>query len=281
MERSELLVSAADLPALLDGAQPPVLLDVRWRLNQPDGHADFLAGHIPGARYVALDDVLAEHGPASAGRHPLPSAERLGRELARLGVTAESQLIAYDNADGWAAARAWWVLRNAGLNVRVLDGGLPAWLAAGGALEKGESAWAPTLPMQLELGQLASVDIDDAAALGQAGRLLDARAPERYLGEVEPIDPKAGHIPGARNAPVSHVFDEHGCYRSAAALRAHFDALHVGAEPVGVYCGSGVSATPLVIALLLAGASPTLYAGSWSQWSNQPDRQVETAPRST
>ena len=281
MHRSDVLVSAAELAELLEGEKPPLLLDVRWRLDQPDGSADYRAGHIPGARYVSLEAVLAEHGPATAGRHPLPSTQRLQRELARLGVTADRELIAYDNSGGWAAARAWWVLRNAGLSIRILDGGLPAWLAAGGALASGDEDWIPAEPIELTASTLAQLDIDAAAELARAGRLLDARAPERYRGEVEPLDPRAGHIPGALNAPVANVFDEHGRYRSSEELRALFTQHALGDGQVGVYCGSGVSATPVIIALLLAGAEPALYPGSWSQWSNHPERPIETGTRAS
>lgn len=276
-DRSELLVTPQQLASELGGVNPPVLLDVRWRIDRPDGHDDYLAGHLPGAVYVSLDDELAEHGAPTDGRHPLPSAERLAAASQRWGMTPDSAVVVYDDALSWAASRAWWMLRAAGLgNVRVLDGGLSAWQAAGLPLEM-------TVPRRSAegisgtLGAMPSLSIDEAAAWATDGQLLDARAPERYRGEVEPLDPKAGHIPGALNSPVSRVFDERGQFLSAQELQAQFADLGFDStQPVGVYCGSGVSATPLVLALTLAGYQPALYPGSWSQWSNQPDRPVAT-----
>lgn len=275
--RSTLLVTAEQLAAELQHDPELVLLDVRYRLDRPDGREDYATGHIPGAVYVSLDDELAEHGAAADGRHPLPSIERLRAAATRWGLSSQSRVVVYDDMQHWAACRAWWLLRYAGFaEARVLDGGLRAWNAAQLPLETG--AITPMLGSpQLQFGALPALTIDQAAELGTTGQLLDARAPERYRGETEPLDPKAGHIPGARNAPVGSLFDATGCFRSADELRAQFAALGLSERPVtGVYCGSGVSATPLVLALTLAGFNPALYPGSWSQWSNHHDRPVAT-----
>lgn len=272
--RESLLVSPESLAAELDGPQPPIVLDVRYRLDRPDGSAEFATAHIPGARYVSLDEVFAGHGPATEGRHPLPSAEQLARELARLGVRSSNAVVTLDDFSGWAASRAWWVLGDAGFgSVRVLDGGWKAWQSAGLPVTNEPSHWVATEPEQLSLGQRPALSIDQAAERGQSGVLLDARAPERFRGETEPLDPKAGHIPGAQNLPVSRVFDGQGRFANSAQLAELFAGFDAGA-PIGVYCGSGVSATPLVLALELAGYRAELFPGSWSAWSHQDDRPV-------
>ena len=291
--RDALLISPEQLAAEL-GQADLLVLDVRWRLDQPDGRAEFAAGHIPGAIYVSLHDELAQAGAATDGRHPLPTIERFRAAVRRWGMTEHTRVVVTDDTHSWAAGRAWWVLRYAGHEqVRVLDGGLEAWRAAGMPLERGagggahlateesQAASASASLPALEFGACAVLSIDDVAELAQSGQVLDARAPERYRGEVEPLDPRAGHIPGARNAPVASVFDADGRFRSAEELREQFLALGVNPDaPVGVYCGSGVSATPVVLALSLAGFQPALYPGSWSAWSNHADRPVATGEAS-
>ncbi|MFM6973761.1 MAG: sulfurtransferase [Agromyces sp.] len=280
MNRTEVLISPAELRTELTSPEPPVLLDVRWRLDQPDGTDAYLAGHIPTAQYASLDLVFSQHGKASDGRHPLPAAEQLSKSLALLRLQPQSAVVVYDDMNSWAASRAWWVLRDAGFSsVRILDGGWSAWCSNGGEVAVGVEEFAPVPEHSITAGFLPQLDIEEAAARAQNGVLLDARAPERYRGDVEPIDPIAGHIPGARNLPVSLVLDSTGKFKSVEELRHLFeDAGLPSDEPIGVYCGSGVSATPLVVALTIAGFQPELYPGSWSQWSNTPGRAVETGP---
>ncbi|WP_332661806.1 sulfurtransferase [Aeromicrobium sp.] len=252
-----------------------VLLDVRWKLGGPPGRGEYLAGHIPGAVFVPLETELAAHGEPQDGRHPLPSIESLQASARRWGIREGDSVVAYDDNGGQAAARAWWLLRWAGFDdVRLLDGGLGAWVSAGGALATDDVVPEPG-DVTLEAGHLATIDIDGAATY--AGVLLDARAAERYAGEVEPIDPKAGHIPGAVSAPTTDNLDGDGRFRPAAELRRRFEALGVrdGAD-VATYCGSGVTAAHEVVALAIAGFDAALYPGSWSQWSNHDDRPVAT-----
>lgn len=277
------LITATELAAALDSPTPPVVLDVRWRLTVAggaayDGHADYLAGHIPGAVFVDLETELAGHGPATEGRHPLPSPDAFQASVRRWGVSAASTVVVYDGAGNLAAARAWWLLRWAGLSdARLLDGALPAWVAERRQLATGEVTPAPG-SFTVRSGSLPTIDADAAASWAERrGVLIDARAPERFRGETEPIDPKAGHIPGAVNAPTGGNLDEEGRFRSAAELRARFAALGVDADtPVAAYCGSGVTAAHEVAALAIAGFPAALYPGSWSQWSNQ-ERPVATA----
>ncbi|MEU0193985.1 sulfurtransferase [Streptomyces afghaniensis] len=277
------IISASDLASDLTGANPPVLLDVRWQLTvakatgEPpyDGRAAYAEGHLPGAVFVDLDRELAS-APGEGGRHPLPDLARFGAAMRRAGVSSGTPVVVYDGGQGWAAARAWWLLRWTGHpDVRVLDGGLPAWE---GPLEKtvptpAEGDFVP------EPGATGLLDADAAAALARSGVLLDARAGERYRGEVEPIDPVAGHIPGAVSAPTTENVGADGCFLPAEELRARFKGLGVTGEArVGVYCGSGVSAAHEVLALAVAGIPAELYVGSWSQWSSDPDRPVAVGP---
>ncbi|MDT0378373.1 sulfurtransferase [Streptomyces sp. DSM 42041] len=270
------LLTASALAAELAGPRPPVLLDVRYVPGGPPGRPAYAEGHLPGAVYVDMDTELAAPVGPGTGRHPLPAPEVFGAAMRRAGVTADRPVVTYDGGLGWAAARAWWLLRWAGHpDVRVLDGGLPAW---DGPLTKDlpEPAEGDFAPVP---GSLPTLDADAAAELARRGALLDARAGERYRGEVEPLDPVAGHIPGALSAPTTATVTDRGTFRPAAELAAHFAALGVtpGTE-VGVYCGSGVSAAHELLALAEAGIDAALYPGSWSEWTADPARPVATGP---
>ncbi|GAA1694668.1 sulfurtransferase [Microbacterium sediminicola] len=268
------LITAEELRTRI-GRDAPIILDVRWRLDAPDGRDAYLAGHIPGAHYVSLDDELAAHGAPTDGRHPLPSAEAFAEAVHRWGIDDGDEVIVYDDWLTFGAARAWWMLADAGIRARVLDGGLAAWRSVGGALETGDTPRPEPGRARLEPGQMRQLSMDEAAALPQHGLLFDVRAPERYRGDVEPMDPRAGHIPGAGNAPTTQNATTDGRFLAPDLLRERFEALGVSEEvPLGVYCGSGVSAAHAALALTLAGFTPALYAGSWSQWSNHPDRPV-------
>lgn len=268
------LISAEELRALLGDAAPPIL-DVRWRLDAPDGRGAYRQGHIPGAQYVSLDDDLAAHGAPTDGRHPLPAADRFADTVRRWGIDDGDEVIVYDDWMSFGASRAWWMLTDAGIPARVLDGGLGAWRAIGGTLETGDASPPEPGTAQLRPGRLARLSMDAAASQPDHGLLLDVRAAERYRGDTEPIDPRAGHIPGARNAPTTDNSDPDGRLLAPAVLRDRFAELGATPdEPVGVYCGSGVTASHTALALTLAGFTPALYPGSWSQWSNHPDRPV-------
>ena len=271
-----------DPQQLLDrerAGRPAVLLDVRWALGDSRGHEHYLAGHLPGAVFVDLDRELAAPPSPAAGRHPLPALADLQAAARRWGVRAGSAVVAYDDAGGLAAARAWWLLRWAGLaDVHLLDGGLTAWRRAGLPLEAGEVHPAAG-DVVLAGGALPVVDADATAALAAGGGVvLDARAGERYRGETEPIDPRAGHVPGATSAPTAANLDAEGRFLPAAVLRERFAALGVTeGTPVAVYCGSGVTAAHEIAALTLAGhGDAALYPGSWSQWSHDPARPAAT-----
>jgi thiosulfate/3-mercaptopyruvate sulfurtransferase len=275
--RAAVLIEAEQLAALLAGEDAaPVLLDVRWTLGRTDGRERYLAGHLPGAVYVDLETELAAPATPADGRHPLPDVAVLQAAARRWGVRAGWAVVAYDASGGTSAARAWWLLRWAGVTgVRLLDGGLGAWRSTGGALETGDVIPAAG-DVVLAPGTLATLGADDAAALASTGVLLDARAGERYRGEVEPVDPRAGHIAGAVSAPTAENLDADGRFLGAEALRVRFAAL--GGRRVGVYCGSGVTAAHEAAALATLGIDAALYPGSWSQWSADPTRAVITGP---
>ncbi|MFM9696317.1 sulfurtransferase [Streptomyces europaeiscabiei] len=269
------IISASDLAHELAGAHPPVLLDVRWQLGGPNLRPEYEKAHIPGAVFVDLDAELA--GPAgSGGRHPLPDIGAFGTAMRSAGVRADRAVVVYDGGLNWAAARAWWLLGWAGHpSVRVLDGGLAAWQGPLTA-EIAEPAPGTFEPAP---GALPLLDADGAAALARTGLLLDARAAERYRGDVEPIDPVGGHIPGAVSAPTTENVAESGRFRSAAELADRFKGLGATADSeVGVYCGSGVSGAHQVLALAVAGIPAALYVGSWSEWSRDGGRPVATGP---
>lgn len=269
----EPIIAAAELASELSRT---TILDVRYRLGGPPGRPEYEAGHIPGAVYVDLESELAG-APGAGGRHPLPDPEVFGAAMRAAGVTADRDVVVYDAAQGWGAARAWWMLRWTGhTRVRVLDGGLAAWTAAGQPLETGtaEPVHGDFTPA---VGSVPLLTADDAAALARRGLLLDARAAERYRGEVEPIDPVAGHIPGAVNAPTTENVSEDGCFLPSGVLAARFAELGAkDSAEVGVYCGSGVSAAHEVLALAVAGIPAALYVGSWSEWTADADRPVAT-----
>ncbi len=275
--RAAVLIEAVALAGALASDEPPVLLDVRWALGRTDGHEQYLAGHLPSAVYVDLDTELAAPPSPEAGRHPLPDVAALEAAARRWGVREGSSVVAYDASGGTSAARAWWLLRWAGVgDVRLLDGGLDAWTAAGLSLESGQVVPEPG-DVVLRPGALPTIDADAAASWARDGALLDARAGERYAGEVEPVDPRAGHIPGAISAPTGQNLTEGGTFLPADRLRERFRALGAAAgAPVAVYCGSGVTAAHEVAALASIGVEAALYPGSWSQWSNDESRPVAT-----
>ena len=270
------LISVPSLAGELAGPEIPVLLDVRWRLGGPPGIDSYRAGHLPSAVFVDLDADLAGP-PGRGGRHPLPAADAFQAAMRRAGVSDGRPVVAYDDGDAVPAARAWWLLRYFGHgNVRVLDGGLRAWQAAGRPLATAEPAPDPG-DFTARPGQMPLLDAAGAAGIARSGKLLDARTAERYRGESEPVDPVAGHIPGALSAPAVANLAAGGSFLGPAGLRERFAALGVTAGvPVGTYCGSGVNAAQEVLALEIAGVPAALYLGSWSEWVADPARPVAT-----
>ncbi|PSL05202.1 thiosulfate/3-mercaptopyruvate sulfurtransferase [Haloactinopolyspora alba] len=276
---TDVLIGVDTLRRRLDSGERTVLLDVRWALGNPHGRDDYLREHLPDAVYVDLETELAAPASAEAGRHPLPDVADLQAAARRWGVRAGDTCVVYDDAGGTSAGRAWWLLRWAGLSdVRILDGGLPAWRAAGLPVERGEVVPEPG-DVELTSGGMPVIGPEDAGEHSGHGVLLDARAGERYRGEAEPVDPRAGHIPGARSAPTTGNLDEAHHFLDAEQLRRRFAELGAdGSRPVAVYCGSGVTAAHEVAALAAAGIDAALYPGSWSQWSADPRRPVATGP---
>ncbi|WP_338747974.1 sulfurtransferase [Janibacter alittae] len=260
------------------GPSGPVVLDVQFTLTG-DGADLYAGGHLPDAPFVDLDAVLAGE-PGAGGRHPLPDPAVLQAGLRAAGVDDDSHVVVYDQASSLAAARAWWVLRWAGLtDVRVLDGGLAAWRDAGGAVSTGAVSPTPG-SVTVRPGSVPVLTADGAADLTEAGVLVDARAPERYRGEVEPIDPVAGHVPGAVNVPMGDLTTDEGRLRSPQELRARFAAEGIdGSTVVGSYCGSGVTAAHTALALHEIGIEAAVYVGSWSHWVTDPVRPVATGRR--
>jgi thiosulfate/3-mercaptopyruvate sulfurtransferase len=283
MNTTDVLIGVDELATAARSVAAPrlVVLDVRWRLGGPPPAALYASGHVPGSVAVDLDrDLAAPVGDGRRGRHPLPEPAALQAALRRWGIRADSSVVAYDDADGSSAARAWWLLRWAGLkDVRVLDGGIAAWTAAGLPLTTEVPEPQPG-DVEVRPGGMPVLDADAAAALATGGGvLLDARVEARYRGEVEPVDPVAGHIPGARSAPTAGNVDETGRFLSPERLRERFAGLGVEpGRPVGAYCGSGVTAAQEMLALEIAGVPAALYAGSWSEWVADRSRPVETGP---
>jgi thiosulfate/3-mercaptopyruvate sulfurtransferase len=282
--RDEVLITTTELASLIAGDAPVTVLDVRWRLDRPDGRDDYQAGHIPGAVYVDLETELSDHSVTGRGRHPLPSGDSLQTAARRWGLNDGVPVVIYDDWNRAGSARAWWVLTAAGVTgARILDGGLSAWVAAGEELVKGVESPADggvTLAhTDLYKGALATLTAEEVATFTDSGVLVDARAPERFRGEVEPVDPVAGHIPGAGNAPSTATLGDDGTFRDADELRELFSSAGAdGSAPVGVYCGSGVTAAVDLVALKVAGVDAALFPGSWSQWSSDAANPVATGP---
>jgi thiosulfate/3-mercaptopyruvate sulfurtransferase len=272
-------VTLIDVPSLarrLAEPDPPTLIDVRFSLGGPPGRPAYLEGHIPGATFLDLEaEVCGQPGPA--GRHPLPDPAQLQEALRRAGVRAGHDVVVYDGGDGQAAARLWWTLRWSGHDaVSVLDGGYSAWTGQGRPVEPGEAEARPG-DITVRPGGMPVLDADGAAALAGTGVLLDARIGPRYRGEMEPIDPVAGHIPGAVNLPLAEISQPDGRLRSADELREIFATAGARPAETGAYCGSGLTAAKTVLALEEAGyGDAPLYVGSWSNWISDPARPVAT-----
>lgn len=268
------LIAVSELADLVDRVS---VLDVRYRMGGPPGAVAFAAGHVPGASYVDLDAALASP-PGPRGRHPLPEVGVFEAAMRRAGVSDARPVVVYDDWAAHAAARCWWLLRHHGhRDVRVLDGGWAAWTAAGLPVATGDGG--PDRPGDFTAAPGTS-SVVSAETAGDVAVLIDARAPERYRGEVEPIDQVAGHIPGAVNVPTARNLAADGRFLPAAELRASYAT--VGAVPgadVAVYCGSGVTAAHDVLALEVAGVAAALYPGSWSEWVADPGRPVATSAR--
>jgi thiosulfate/3-mercaptopyruvate sulfurtransferase len=266
------LITAAELAELVDAGDPVTILDVRWRLDEPDGRSSYLRGHLPGSVYVSLEDDLSDHSVAGRGRHPLPSGRGIEVAARRWGIRQGVPTVVYDDWGRAGSARAWWVLTAAGIaDVRILDGGLAGW--------RGELATEVVAPPpgdvtvthdDLYQGALPTLT---AAEVGDVD-LIDARAPERFRGEVEPIDPVAGHIPGAKNLPSGLVLTADGTFLARDAIDELLAERDVDGSRIGAYCGSGVTAAIAVAALASAGYKAALFPGSWSQWSSDSDNPV-------
>lgn len=276
------VIAPQELAELLAAPDPPAVLDVRWTLTGPPGRSDYQAGHLPDAYFLDVDTDLSG-APGPSGRHPLPDPVALQATLRSVGVRPTVPVVAYDAADGSVAARVWWLSRWVGHPaVAVLDGGIAAWRAAGLPVTT-EVVEPQAGTITVRPGAMPVLDAARAAALARDGVLLDARAAPRYRGETEPVDPRAGHVPGARNAPFGELTDVHGRWLKPAKLGELARRWGVDGAEVGVYCGSGVNACALVLGLEIAGVTTTerpaaLYVGSWSQWCTDPTRPVAIGP---
>ena len=286
------LVSVDQLAGWLQEPVPPIVVDVRWYLGRPgDGHAAYLAGHVPGAIFLDLDDDLADlAGYGAPGRHPLPAPATFAARMAAAGIADGRRVVGYDDVGGWVAARLWWMLDNLGYGrggeggefAGVLNGGIAAWTGSGHALEAGEHQL-PSATGRLHLAAEWHGVIDRATLKARLGTvtLLDARGAPRYRGEVEPVDPVAGHIPTAISAPIDGNLDPAGTLKSVADLRARYGELGIVAGEPGeviVSCGSGTSAAHHSLAMRAAGLpDPTLYVGSYSDWSRSGE-PIATGP---
>lgn len=273
------LISASELRALQGRRPDTIVLDCSFDLaDATAGERAYAEGHLPGARYVHLDRDLAAPKTGRNGRHPLRDRAAYARWMGDVGIAPGVPVVVYDRQAAMYAVRAWWVLRWMGhADVAVLDGGLQAWQADGGTLSRdvapGHTAGPyPTLPPAF-----STVDAEELRSRLDQVLVIDARAPERYRGEVEPLDPVAGHIPGAVNRFFKDNLQPDGRFKPAEQLRAEFVPLLDG-RPVVQQCGSGVTACHNMLAMELAGLGPsTLYPGSWSEWSSDPSRPMARA----
>lgn len=274
------LVSVAQLLHLQRAAEhrtgPAVrLLDVRWRLDRPEGRPDYVRSHLPGSVYVDLERELADRADPSDGRHPLPRIEDLQRAARGWGLQEGEIVVAYDDNRGVPAARLWWLLQRSGVDARVLDGGIRAWVAEELPLEGGDVLPPPGDIVLRTSEWLGLVEIDDVERFASEGVLLDVRTPEQYSGARTASDPVGGHIPGAVNLPAMAAVAADGRLHQPDALRRLFATAGIDADSdVVVYCGSGVAAMHTTLALAHAGIGARVYPGSWSQWSNTRGRPV-------
>ncbi|MFM2084705.1 MAG: hypothetical protein RLY95_1523 [Pseudomonadota bacterium] len=278
------LISAPELQALQASNQPYMIFDCSFDLAKPEaGYTQYLESHIAGAVYANLDNDLSAKGDANAasgGRHPLPSREKFAAWLSSIGFTNDMQAIAYDRNNTMVAGRLWWMLQWLGHErAAVLDGGFQTYAASQASLAKGFQPSLPASQFQIGLPRVTLVDAAFVAPLIGSVKtaIVDARATPRFKGEVEPLDPVAGHIPSALNRPFMQNFDESGCFKSSEQLRSEFGQLLAGREASATihHCGSGVSAIPNVLAMAVAGFGlTTLYAGSWSDWCSDTSRPV-------
>ena len=272
------LISTAELGTAL-GRSDIVICDVRHDLVQPQwGESEYAKAHVPGAQFVHVDNDLSGAKTGRNGRHPLPAPEAAATLFSRLGIDATTQVVAYDQGNGMYAARLWWMLRWLGhARVWVLDGGVEAWVAAGGALTPQPVSPRAAPPYPLQAGSMPTLGADALRQVLGEARLVDARAPERFRGEVEPLDAVAGHIPGALNRLFRNNLAADGRFKPRAQLAAEFRALLGRSKPVEVVhqCGSGVTACHNLLAMEAAGLPGSqLYPGSWSEWSADPARPV-------
>ncbi len=278
---SGILVSAAELHELLTG-EATVVVDCRFDLVNPGkGRADWLAGHIPGAAYAHLDDDLAAPIQPHTGRHPLPETDVFADFLASAGWSGEKLLVAYDDGSNAISARLWWMMRYFGKQSALLDGGFNAWLEAGYQTESGAPPVIKSAPeaLQPDPAMIVSADTIGGQLDSGAEPLIDARARERFSGEIEPLDSRAGHIPGALNRPFNENLDSSGRFRAPQELKSEFEALlgKATADKVVHSCGSGVTACHNLFAMELAGLGCSrLYPGSWSDWIRDPNRPIAT-----
>lgn len=273
------VIDARELGALLAASRAVRLLDVRWRLDLPEGRPAYLSGRLPGAVYVDLERELTRPGHPEEGRHPLPTVAALQRAARRWGVRSGDLVVAYDDNDGVAAARAWWLLRRRGVKTRVLDGGLRAWIDSGLPLDGGDVLPAPG-DVVLREGDPGTVTIDEAARAAREGVLIDARSPLHYRGAAPTADPVVGHIPGAINLPTLTHIRPDGRLRDAEHIRKTLaDAGAAASASIVVYCGSGIASAHTVLALAHAGLDARLFPGSWSAWSRSRGRPVVSGPR--
>lgn len=282
------LIEADELADVLTGEQRPLVIDVRWTLGGPDRYPDYLQGHIPGAVWVDLESDLTdpEHAePGPGGRHPLPDPAAFQAAMRRLGMDDDTDVVIYDDANALAASRLWWLLCDGGKRgVRVLNGGHVAWVAGGHRTEAGPVAEPDPGGVELHPGQLPQVHGSELAEMissGSAPVIIDVRGAERYTGESEPIDPVAGHIPGAINIESMITVEEDGRFRSAAAIaEAYADVADGSPRPPIAYCGSGITAAHTALARAVAELpQTTIYPGSWSDWITDPQRPVATGDR--
>ena len=278
---NNILVSAAELEALL-GDGRCIAVDCRFEFSDTGkGRADWLAGHIPGAAYAHLDNDLSSPVTESTGRHPLPTAGRFASYLSSIGWSSAKLLVAYDEGSNAVASRLWWLMRYFGKPAALLDGGLAAWVASGRPLESGEIERQPTPIVELHPNghlQMGTQDVERTTLRGES-LVLDARASQRFRGEIEPLDTRAGHIPGSVNRPFGGNLHLNAKFKDRKLLRQEFEELLDGRDPRSVVhsCGSGVTACHNLFAMELAGLEGSrLYPGSWSEWIRDPKRPIET-----